>query len=74
MSKFQIVIEMQNGAILFNSAEMDGGVDVFVDEFATNKEMRSIKVFRIVEGAENYRQVYQESRLPTSRPIGFGRW
>lgn len=74
MKKFQIVTEMKNRAMLFNTADTDEQVDVFVDAFDENKEMRSIKVYRFNAETENYRVVYEDSRSTESRMIGFGRW
>lgn len=74
MKKFQIITEMKNRAMLFNTADTDEQVDVFVDAFDENKEMRSIKVYRFNAETENYRVVYEDSRSTESRMIGFGRW
>lgn len=74
MKKFQIITEMKNKAMLFNTADTDEQVDVFVDAFDENKEMRSIKVYRFNAETENYRVVYEDSRSTESRMIGFGRW
>lgn len=74
MKKFQIVTEMKNSALLFDTADTDEQVDVFVDKFDENGDLRSIKVYRFNTETENYRMVYENSRATESRIIGFGRW
>ena len=74
MPKYQIVIVMKNKAVLFNTADTNGGVDLLVDEFAINSEMRSINVYRYSEETATYRQAYHEERDVYNRPVGFGRW
>lgn len=74
MKKFQIMTEMKNKAMLFDTADTDEQVDVFVDAFDDNKDLRSIKVYRFNEETKNYRMVYEDLRSPESRMVGFGRW
>ena len=74
MKKFQIMTEMKNKAMLFNTADTDEQVDVFVDAFDDNKDLRSIRVYRFNEETNNYRMVYENLRSPECRMVGFGRW
>ncbi len=74
MKKFQIMTEMKNKAMLFNTADTNEQVDVFVDAFDDNKDLRSIRVYRFNEETNNYRMVYENSRSPECRMVGFGRW
>jgi len=74
MKKFQIVTEMKNRAMLFNTATCTEEVDAFVDEFGRNEDMKSIKVYRCNMKTADYRVVYEDSRETDSRMIGFGRW
>lgn len=74
MNKFQIMIETDTNAVIFNTAESPDEVDVFVDEFSRNKTFNSIKVFRFNDQCANYRLVHMESRECSRRPVGFGRW
>ena len=74
MKKFQIVTEMKNRAMLFNTAKSTDEVDVFVEAFCKNKDMKSIKVYRYNTETADYRVVFHDSREVDSRMIGFGRW
>lgn len=74
MNRFQIMIETNNNAILFNTAEVSQEVDEFVDEFTNNKNFKSIKVYRFNEHCANYRLVHEQSRATNKHPIGFDRW
>ena len=75
MNTFQIIIEMNNHAVIFDTAETPFKVDEIVDSFEANDKAKSIKVFRFNEECGNYGLVHQQTKEVTERRmIGFGRW
>lgn len=75
MKTFQIMIEMNNNAVIFDTAETTLKVDEIVDDFAENSKAKSIKVFRFNEECGSYRLVHQQVKeAPERRMVGFGRW
>jgi len=74
MKKFQIVTEMSNRGMMFNTASTSEEVDQFVDEFNNDTDLRSIKVYRYNLKTSCYQVVYEDSHSTDRRMIGFGRW
>lgn len=73
MSRFQVVMEMENG-MQFNVADTPEKVDEFVDEFGVNKDYKAVKVYRFNQECGTYRLVFERNRDSEKRMIGFGRW
>lgn len=74
MKTFQIMIEMDNHAIIFDTAETSFRVDEIVDDFNNDNRAKSIKVFRLIEECGNYGLVHQQTKETERRLVGFGRW
>ena len=75
MITFQIMIEMNNSAVIFDTAETSLRVDEIMDDFFTNAKAKNIKVFRFNEECGNYGLVCQRTKeTPERRLVGFGRW
>lgn len=75
MKTFQIMIEMTNHAVIFDTAETTFKVDEIVDNFEADDTAKSIKVFRFNEECGNYGLVHQQVKeAPARRMVGFGRW
>jgi len=75
MKTFQIMIEMNNHAVIFDTAETTFKVDEIVDSFEADSKAKSIKVYRFNEECGSYGLVHQQTKeAPERRMIGFGRW
>ena len=75
MKTFQSIIELNNHAVVFDTAETPFKVDEIVDSFEADDKAKSIKVFRFNEECGNYGLVHQQFKeAPMRRMVGFGRW